>query len=152
MFSTFSGFVFAGPLRSLVRRAERGGTSTRSAVGFFFVIHLTTAIAGPPVVEAPASRPGPGYNRDVRPILSDNCFACHGPDKNQRKGKLRLDVREAALEKQAFVPGKPDESELIKRIYTTNADDVMPPPESHKTLTASQKELLARWIAAGAEY
>src|SRR5437867_3251 len=92
------------------------------------------------------------YNRDVRPILSENCFACHGPDKNQRKGKLRLDVREAALDKKAIVPGKPDESELVKRLYTTNTDDVMPPPESHKKLSPEQKTLLERWIAQGAEY
>src|SRR5882724_11304930 len=92
------------------------------------------------------------FNRDVRPILSENCFACHGPDKNQRKGKLRVDLREAALEKHALVPGNPNESELIKRIHTTNPDDVMPPPESHKKLTSQQKELLKRWIAEGAEY
>src|SRR6184192_942753 len=76
------------------------------------------------------------YNRDIRPILSENCFACHGPDKNQRKAKLRLDVREAALEKDAIVPGKLDKSELVKRVYTANPDDVMPPPETHKTLTS----------------
>jgi mono/diheme cytochrome c family protein len=151
MFSAFSGLTFTGPRDPLVRRAERGRTATRSVVGFFLAIHLATVAAGAPDVKAAATT-GPGYNRDVRPLLSDNCFACHGPDKNQRKGKLRLDVREAALEKQAIVPGKPDESELIKRIYTTNADDVMPPPESHKTLTSQQKELLARWIATGAEY
>ena len=92
------------------------------------------------------------FNRDVRPILSDNCFRCHGPDKNQRKAKLRLDVREVALEKEAFAPGKPDESELIRRINTTNEDDVMPPLEMHKTLTAAQKKLLRDWIAQGAEY
>src|SRR6185503_1986372 len=73
-----------------------------------------------------------GFNRDIRPILSDNCFRCHGPDKNQRKAKLRLDYRDVALEKGAIVPNKPDESELVKRIFTTNEDDVMPPPESHK--------------------
>ena len=92
------------------------------------------------------------YNRDIRPVLSDNCFFCHGPDKNKRKGKLRLDVREEAIAKQAIVPGKPDESELIKRVFTNNADDLMPPPESHKILAPAQKQLFRRWIAQGAEY
>src|SRR5262245_47174182 len=92
------------------------------------------------------------YNRDVRPILSDNCFYCHGPDKNHRKAKMRLDVREEALAKEAFVPGKPDESELVKRIFTTNEDDLMPPPDAHKALTAEQKAILKQWIAEGAKY
>ncbi len=92
------------------------------------------------------------YNRHIRPLLSDNCFFCHGPDRNKRKGKLRLDVREEAIAKKAIVPGKPEESELVKRIYTTDPDDLMPPPESHKSLTPAQKELIRRWIAAGAEY
>lgn len=93
-----------------------------------------------------------GFNESIRPILSDNCFACHGPDAKNRKGKLRLDLREAALEKKAFVPGKPDESELVKRIFTTDADDLMPPPDSHKVLSAAQKEQLKQWIAQGAIY
>jgi hypothetical protein len=92
------------------------------------------------------------YNRDIRPILSDNCFFCHGPDKNQRKAKLRLDERENALEKAAIVPGKPDESELVKRLYAADPDEVMPPPETYKTLTPAQKETLKRWVAEGAEY
>ena len=92
------------------------------------------------------------YNRDIRPVLSDNCFFCHGPDQNKRKGKLRLDVREEAIAKLAIVPGKPDESKLIQRIFTTDSDDLMPPPESHKTLTPEQKQLFRRWIAQGAEY
>src|SRR6058998_2819125 len=91
------------------------------------------------------------FNRDVRPILSENCYACHGPDKNQRKAKLRLDVREVAIEREAFVPGKPDQSKLVDRIFTTDTDDVMPPPKSRKQLTAVQKETLKQWIAAGAE-
>ena len=99
-----------------------------------------------------ANKGGLGYNHDIRPILSDNCFSCHGPDKNKRKAKLRLDVREVAVEKEAIIPGKPDESELVKRISTTDSDDVMPPPETHKTLTSEQKEMLKRWIAEGAEY
>jgi hypothetical protein len=97
------------------------------------------------------------FNRDIRPILSNNCFKCHGIDENARKAKLRLDVRDGALApaksgKVAIVPGKPDESELIKRILTNDEDDVMPPPATKKVLTAQQKDLLKRWIAAGAEY
>ena len=92
------------------------------------------------------------YNRDVRPILSDNCFRCHGPDKAIRKAKLRLDQREVALEREAFVPGKPDESELVKRIFSQDPEESMPPPDSHKHLNSAQKELLKRWIAEGAEY
>jgi hypothetical protein len=92
------------------------------------------------------------YNRDVRPILSDTCFKCHGPDKANRKGKLRLDEREAALAKEAFVPGKPDESELIKRLHHSDPDEVMPPPDSVRQLTEAQKKVIARWIAEGATY
>jgi hypothetical protein len=79
------------------------------------------------------------FNRDIQPILSDNCYFCHGPDANQRKGKLRLDVREAALEKEAFVPGNPADSELVYRILATDEDDLMPPPDSHKELTANKR-------------
>ena len=92
------------------------------------------------------------YNRDIRPILSDACFHCHGPDQNTRKGKFRLDVREDAVAKGAIVPGKPDESEIIKRIYTADQDDLMPPAEAHKTLSETQKILLRRWVANGAKY
>ncbi len=92
------------------------------------------------------------FNRDVRPILSDNCFYCHGPDTNHRKAKLRLDLREEALKKEAFAPGKPDESELVKRLISTDPDELMPPPDSHKTLAPRQKEILKRWIAQGAAY
>lgn len=92
------------------------------------------------------------YNRDVRPILSDTCFKCHGPDKNNRKGKLRLDDREAALAKEAFVPGKPADSELVKRLHATDPDDVMPPKDSPRQLTDAQKKILERWIAEGATY
>jgi hypothetical protein len=96
------------------------------------------------------------FNRDVRPILSENCYACHGFDKEGRKADLRLDTREGATATNdgvtAVVPGKPDASELIARIITTDKDDVMPPPKSKKTLTAAQKETLRRWIAEGAEY
>src|SRR5580658_4639956 len=67
------------------------------------------------------------FNRDIRPIFSENCLLCHGPDKNRRKAKLRLDVRDIALDLKAVVPGKPAESLLVQHIYATNADDIMPP-------------------------
>ena len=92
------------------------------------------------------------FNRDVRPILAENCFACHGPDSASRKADLRLDRREVAVKAGAIVPGKPDESEMIHRIFATDNDEVMPPPSIHKQLTAAQKEKLKAWIAAGAEY
>ena len=100
----------------------------------------------------PASRSKLEFNRSIRPILAENCFACHGPDKAARKGKLRLDQREAAVEKGAFKPGKPEESELIHRIFSSQDDEVMPPPDSKKQLTQQQKELLRTWIQNGAEY
>ena len=100
-----------------------------------------------PSLAAPLS-----YNRDVRPILAENCFACHGPDKAARKGKLRLDIREEALRMEAFVPGKPDDSELVIRINTGDEEDLMPPRKSHKVLTSEQKKLLAEWIRQGAKY
>lgn len=92
------------------------------------------------------------FNRDIRPILSENCYLCHGPDKNNRKAKLRLDVREVALDRGAIVPGKPEESEMIKRIEATDPEDHMPPPETHKKISDAQKETLKKWIADGAEY
>ena len=92
------------------------------------------------------------YNRDIRPILNDACFACHGPDSASRKGELRLDVRDAALEKGAIDPGKPDNSEMIRRLLSDDPEEVMPPPELKKTLTPEQKKLLAKWIEDGAEY
>lgn len=92
------------------------------------------------------------YNRDVRPILAENCFKCHGPDSAARKGDLRLDVRDAALKSEAFVPGKPGESKLIERIHTTEETALMPPPKSLKKLSPHQKDVLKRWIADGAEY
>lgn len=102
-----------------------------------------------------AERPLPAkieFNRDVRPILSDNCFYCHGPDKGHREGDLRLDLREDAVKAKAIVPGKIGESELVARIVTDDEDDLMPPPDSHKKLTPRQKEILKRWIEQGAAY
>jgi hypothetical protein len=92
------------------------------------------------------------YNRDVRPILAENCFACHGPDSASRKAGLRLDDRDAAIKMQAIAPGKAKESALIEHIFSSNPKAIMPPPKTNKKLTAAQKEILKRWIEQGAEY
>ncbi len=92
------------------------------------------------------------YNRDIRPILFENCFACHGPDSNKRAADLRLDDRQAAIDSGAITPGNPDASTLVSRILSEDPDSVMPPPESHKTLTAEQKKILIEWVKSGAEY
>ena len=97
------------------------------------------------------------FTRDIRPILSDKCFHCHGPDENTREAKLRLDTQEGSRANldgvRAIIPGKPDESELLHRILTKDTDELMPPAKSHKKrLTQAQAELFRQWIAEGAEY
>jgi mono/diheme cytochrome c family protein len=91
------------------------------------------------------------FNRDIRPILSDNCFACHGPDAKKRKGDLRLDVHDRTL-KDVLAPGKPAESKLLERLLTGDASKRMPPPKSKKTLTPQQIAVVRKWIEAGAVY
>ncbi len=92
------------------------------------------------------------FNRDIRPILYETCFRCHGPDSASRKAHLRLDKREAAVEAGAIEPGDPEASELVARITSTDPEQVMPPPSTNKTLSADQKDKLVRWIKGGAEY
>lgn len=97
------------------------------------------------------------FNRDIRPILSENCFACHGPDEKRRDGDRRLDIREGAIADSdgiiAIVPGKPEESDLLIRIRSHDQDEIMPPPKAKKSpLTEQQIALITRWIAEGAEY
>jgi hypothetical protein len=92
------------------------------------------------------------FNRDIRPILSDKCFFCHGPDPAHRDGKLRLDIREDAVKAEAIVPGDAAKSKLVERLFTSDSDDLMPPPKSKRTLTDAQKQTLKRWIEQGAEY
>jgi len=96
------------------------------------------------------------FNRDVRQILSDNCFACHGFDPKKREAGLRLDTREGATANNdgviAIVPGDINKSALWKHINSKDEDEVMPPPETHKTLTAAQKKILKKWIEQGAHY
>ena len=111
----------------------RAGGCVLAAV--FVIAPLATAAAAP------------DFNRDIRPILSRNCFACHGPDEHDRQGGLRLDDRAAATTEldsgeTAIVPGTLTGSELVARIHSTDPDLVMPPPESNHVLTAAQKDLL----------
>ena len=98
------------------------------------------------------------FNRDVRPVLSDRCFGCHGPDANKgRKAGLRLDEPEGATRKLksgevAIVPGDPAKSAMVTRINARDPDEIMPPPELHRPLSAAEKDILTRWIAQGAKY
>ncbi len=107
-------------------------------------------------IAAATDAAGVNFDRDIRPILSDNCYACHGPDSSSRKGGLRLDEREAAILRRdgraAIVPGDPDKSEMIARIISDEPEELMPPPKTGKRLTAGQIGLLKQWIADKAPY
>ena len=97
------------------------------------------------------------YQREVRPLLADACFRCHGFDAGARKAGLRLDQRTSATQPAKsgaipIVPGKPEKSEVLRRLFSVDADEQMPPPETHRVLTAAEKETLRRWIAEGADY
>ncbi len=124
-------------------------TTLRMQRGFASGLCLAALLT---VLPTAAYAAGPEFNRDIRPILAENCFACHGPDSAARKAELRLDKRDVAVTAGAIVEGSPDESELIRRINSDNPEEVMPPPESHKSLSPEQKQLLSEWIASGAEY
>jgi hypothetical protein len=92
------------------------------------------------------------FNRTIRPLLAAKCLACHGPDEEERKAELRLDVRESAVDSGAIVPNEPDESELLRRIFSADPDEQMPPPDSGEKLTDDQREQFRRWIHEGAKY
>ena len=123
---------------------SQSGTVTSLALTLGFAL-----LAGPP---SGAVAGEVEFNRDIRPILRETCFRCHGPDSGSRKADLRLDKREQAIEAGAITPGKLDESELIARIFSDDPEEVMPPPALKKPLDAAQKELLKKWVASGAEY
>ena len=113
---------------------------------------LGSLTLGALLVSAPATI---DFARDVRPILSENCFACHGPDANKRKAGLRLDEKESAFQtlesgERAIVAGDVEKSELLRRVASTDKDEVMPPPKEHKKLKPEQVDLLRRWIQEGA--
>jgi len=111
------------------------------------ILALTASMDRPVLADGPLR-----YNDDIRPILVDACFACHGPDSASREADLRLDQREAAIASEAIAPGDADESELVRRILSTDPDERMPPPESGKVLSREQAKKLVRWIREGAVY
>jgi len=96
------------------------------------------------------------FNRDVRPIISEKCYHCHGPDEDTRRADLRLDLREDAIKERdgvrAIIPGKPDQSELMVRVLSKDPDEVMPPPKEHHVMSEAECKTLHRWIAEGANY
>jgi hypothetical protein len=123
---------------------------------FTVVIALRAALTA---AQAPTAAPTVDYNWDVKPILSDNCFRCHGPDEKSRRAGLRLDNSDSAYaalsgrtERHAIVPGDPEHSELVKRITADTPAVRMPPASTNKTLTTQQIETLKQWIAQGAKY
>jgi mono/diheme cytochrome c family protein len=120
---------------------------------------LLTLFASTHVTAAPLPGPGaaPDFNRDVRPILAQHCFKCHGPDDKSREARLRLDLRDSALApaksgKHAITPGHLDKSELVARITATDEKKLMPPPEAKRPLSPAEINTLKNWIASGAEY
>src|SRR5205807_213922 len=99
---------------------------------------------------APAAKPV-DYNFQIRPILSDRCFICHGPDEKKRKADLRLDKSDSAFGRGVIVPGHPEKSPVVERITTTGRDH-MPPRKSNLSLSQEEIELIQRWVAEGAQY
>ncbi len=130
-------------------RNRAAGYSLRFLVAF--VLQVGAVL---PALEdrAQAESPALDFNRDIRPILAENCFYCHGQDANKRQAELRLDIRDVAIEAGAIVPKDPRASELISRINATNPQELMPPPKSNRRLTPEQKKRLERWIGEGANY
>ena len=117
---------------------------------------LILALAGSAVAAPPGDGGEVQFNRDVRPILSENCFACHGPAASARKGKLRLDSAEDAIlpheSGTPVVPGRPEQSEILARITSADPDEIMPPPKTGKKISPAQVQTLKRWIAQGAAW
>jgi Protein of unknown function (DUF1553)/Protein of unknown function (DUF1549)/Concanavalin A-like lectin/glucanases superfamily/Planctomycete cytochrome C len=123
----------------------------------FVASGLVRVASGAALVPGASAPVGISFNSDIRPILAENCFFCHGPDPGTRKAGLRLDTEAGLFEKRKDEPapvvrGKSGESELYKRLLSTDKDEVMPPPESHKTLKPIEVALLKRWIDGGAPW
>ncbi|MFM2223185.1 MAG: hypothetical protein RLZZ78_1442, partial [Armatimonadota bacterium] len=130
---------------------RNSGLSIRLLAACLPLLTTITALAVAPPKKTVQSPVTPQYNRDVRPILSDTCFPCHGPDSAKRKAGLRLDIRESALAQKAIVPGTLSGT-VWNRITNTSPDLLMPPPAAHKPLTPAQKATIKAWLLAGAKY
>ncbi len=135
------------PYRSVILRAAKIGRVFVSKTRILCLASFTAILCPLVQAEEPVD-----FNRDIRPILSENCFYCHGQDGSKRQADLRLDIRDLAIQANAFVPGKPAESSLITRIHSADADEQMPPPKSNRKLSAHQKQLLEKWVDQGAAY
>jgi mono/diheme cytochrome c family protein len=123
-------------------------------LAMFLVMFFVCLAVSPLTARAaePAKDPPVDFSRDIKPILSNNCYACHGPDEGKRKGKLRLDLREEAI-KSAIKPGDPAGSPLVERIVTKDPHEIMPPPSTKKPpLNGQQIDLVRKWIAQGAKF
>ncbi|MHC5539061.1 DUF1549 domain-containing protein, partial [Singulisphaera rosea] len=133
------------------RRPGEGEARPRPAC---YALAWALALAMSPAFASAAGSGDVDFSRDILPILSDQCFLCHGPDPKTRKADLRLDIKEGALRGNdpVIVPGRGDESELIRRITSTDPEDVMPPAKSGRALTSSQVDLLKRWVNGGAKW
>lgn len=131
------------------------GRSWRIRLGIFIWVLALCLAAASDSAAADGQQPV-SFNRDIRPILADNCFHCHGPDPGSRKAKLRLDREDgffaAREDGPTVVKNDPEKSPLYQRIMSDDVDEIMPPPKSHKTLTPAQKALIRRWIAQGAPW
>lgn len=140
-------------LQNIPHSLKRFKDRSLTVMGLLIVSTILLA-AGPSSARAeqPSAERRLEYNLDVRPILAEACFNCHGADSASRKGGLRLDQRDSAVEMSAIDPGHPDLSEMIRRIRSTDPEEVMPPPETKKVLTPKEIDILARWIEQGAEY
>lgn len=126
---------------------------TKQRTMFCSATLLALLVASPALIATAFAQDRVQFNRDVRPILSDKCFHCHGPDAKKREADLRLDIREAAVKTGAIAPGKPDQSELVRRILSDDPDERMPPAAAKLGhLSEREADTLRRWIEQGAEY
>src|SRR5690348_10146418 len=152
--------AFPPASQSLLFRVIRSGYTTRTLMrSFAKVCGLSCLLAPNLLLGATVQKPAVplvDFNRDLRPIFSETCFKCHGPDANKRKGKLRFDTREGAFAdhegRKPFVPGDLDHSEAWRRLNAAGTDDLMPPAASGMKLTPQQIKLFGDWIRQGAHY